>query len=101
MTEQEKDELIIELQDTIYEMLKERKVNIATILMIIEIIRLLQSMKKGEDLTGEKMLGLIMSIFGVSGDEAKTVGSLLKEIDPDFLSNLLHGLGDLANTVLK
>ena len=74
--------------------------NASTILMIIEIIKLLQAMKSDKEADKVAASRVMGDIIKGSPSEIAAVGVAMQDVDPEFLAEVCDGVGDFVRKIL-
>lgn len=74
--------------------------NASTVLMVIEIVRLLQAMKEDKELNRATHGKVINDILKGTPEEKALVGKAMMEVDPSFFAEVCDGFGDFVKKIL-
>ena len=74
--------------------------NASTILMILEILRLIQAMKEDKEQNRSTHGKVLNDILKGTPEEKALVGKAMMEVDPVFLADVCDGVGDLIKKIL-
>ena len=92
---------VAELRDYIREMLLgESIMNAASILAILQIVAMLQQMKEGQDLPDTVRREMLGGVIEGTDEEIAAVDDAIQKVSPNFLGNLLKGVGELLSGIL-